>query len=311
MKNKNNMPLTLLLTTIAHVLWGFSFMASRTALNHVPILVLLSHRFLIAFLLMNLAPRKLREHKRLSRKQLGSLLLLGLLEPVIYFFGEQYGLLHSTSIFSGVMIAGIPIVATLAAWPLLKERPTLRQLLFCVLSVLGVVGVALLSGNEGRPELIGVLALLVAVFSAVGYSLLSRSLSQELSSYTRTYAIMAVGAVAFTPLALWQCRGDLGAYIRPFAEPSYLLSVLFLAVFCSVICYALYGYSIARMTVAREAIFANLTTAVSVFAGAVFLHEPFSVWTLLCCALMLLGVWGVQRSEKKPEKKLEKNEKSS
>ena len=29
------------------------------------------------------------------------LILLGLAEPVVYFFGEQYGLLHSNTIFSG------------------------------------------------------------------------------------------------------------------------------------------------------------------------------------------------------------------
>ena len=39
---------------VCHTFWGLSFMASRTALNTAPVLVLLSHRFLIAFLLMSL-----------------------------------------------------------------------------------------------------------------------------------------------------------------------------------------------------------------------------------------------------------------
>ena len=295
-KTDNKLWKVLLATGLAHVIWGFSFMASRKALDLTSMPVLLSHRFLLAFLLMHLWPRKLRELRGLKAGQRGQLLLLGLLEPVLYFFGEQYGLLHSTSIFSGVMIALIPVIATLIAAPVLKERPTPGQLLFSALSVLGVIGVGLLSGEGGRPELLGVLALLLAVVSAVGYSLLSRSLSAQISSFTRTYVMMGVGAVVFTALALWQCREDLGAYIRPLQSPAYLLPLGYLGVLCSVLSYVLSGYSISYLTVARETVFANLTTVVSVFAGAVFLHEPFSWIAAICCIGILVGIWGVQRS---------------
>ena len=267
-KTDNKLWKVLLATGLAHVIWGFSFMASRKALDLTSMPVLLSHRFLLAFLLMHLWPRKLRELRGLKAGQRGQLLLLGLLEPVLYFFGEQYGLLHSTSIFSGVMIALIPVIATLIAAPVLKERPTPGQLLFSALSVLGVIGVGLLS----------------------------RSLSAQISSFTRTYVMMGVGAVVFTALALWQCREDLGAYIRPLQSPAYLLPLGYLGVLCSVLSYVLYGYSISYLTVARETVFANLTTVVSVFAGAVFLREPFSWIAAICCIGILVGIWGVQRS---------------
>ena len=39
-----------LAATVCHVFWGFSFLASRRALDAAPVLVLLSHRFLLAFL---------------------------------------------------------------------------------------------------------------------------------------------------------------------------------------------------------------------------------------------------------------------
>ena len=56
------------------------------------------------------------------------------------------------------------------------------------------------------------------------------------------------------------------------------------------------------MSVARVTVFANLTTAVSVFAGAVFLREPFSWLGLVFCLLILLGIYGVQRTARKDEK---------
>lgn len=278
---------------VCHVLWGFSFMASRVGLDSAPVFVLLSHRFLIALAIMSLfAPG--RVSFRRSAKSMLLLFCLGLAEPVVYFFGEQYGLLHSNTIFSGVMIAMIPIVCTLLAVPLLGEKPRLGQVLFSLLSVAGVIGVGLTQKSSGSLDWIGVAALLVAVLSAVAYTLISRRLSREVSAFERTYMMMLEGAVVFTALALVSCSDDLNSYWQPLMNRSYLFSILFLSVGCSVLAYFLSGYAIGRLSVARQTVFANLTTAVSVFAGAVFLHEPFTWLTLLCCLLILVGIFGVQ-----------------
>ena len=114
---------------VGNTIWGFSFMASKVGLSTAPVILLLSHRFLLAFLVMSFLRLTPFGTCRFRGKPLLPLLLLGLLEPVIYFFGEQYGILHSSTIFSGVMIALIPIVSTLAAIPVLGEKPTLGQLL--------------------------------------------------------------------------------------------------------------------------------------------------------------------------------------
>ena len=278
---------------IGHVFWGFSFFASRTALNIAHVFVLLSHRFLIAFLLMSLPAVRLVRLRGKGRRVL-LLVLLGLAEPVVYFFGEQYGLLHSNTIFSGVMIAMIPIVCTLLAIPFLGERVSGGQVFFSLLSVGGVIGIGLLQKSSGSLDWIGVLALLVAVLSASAYTLISRGISKDFTAFERTYMMMLEGAVAFSVLALIQCRGSVSAYLQPLQNGTYLLSLLFLSVCCSVVAYFLSGYSIGKLSVARQTVFANLTTAVSIFAGAVFLHEPFSWESLMCCILILGGIYGVQ-----------------
>ena len=285
-----------LAATVCHVFWGFSFLASRKALDTAPVLVLLSHRFLLAFLGMNLLLLTPLGSLRLRGKRLLPLLALGLAEPVVYFFGEQYGLLHSNTIFSGVMIAMIPIVSTLAAAPVLKEKPSLGQLFFCFLSVCGVVGIGLMSHSSGALDWIGAAALFIAVLSAGAYTLIGRGISRDYTPFERTYMMMGVGTVVFTPLALIQAKGDLLAYCRPLAQPTYLVAILFLALVCSVACYFLSSYTITYMTVARETVFSNLTTAVSVLAGVLFLHEPFTWFGALCCLVIFVGIYGVQKT---------------
>lgn len=286
---------------VCHVLWGFSFMASGFALGEANVFLLLSHRFLLALAVMSAVAAVGLAKLRLRGKRVWVLLVLGALEPVIYFFGEQYGIIHSGTVFSGVMIAMIPVVCMLAAVPILHEKPSLGQLVFGIISVGGVIGLGLMGGKSGTVELIGVIALTVAVLGATGYTLLSRSISKEFSPFERTYMMIAVGAVVFTVCAFINCGFSLNEYFRPFADTRYILCVVFLGVFCSVICYFLSSYTITYMPVAKETVFANLTTAVSVFAGVVFMHEPFSWLGLVFCVLILAGIYGVQKTAPKKD----------
>ena len=290
----------LLASLVCHVCWGLSFLASRTGLNAAPVFVLLSHRFLLSFFVMQLFPRQLAGLRRV-RKDLLPLLALGLAQPVVYFLGEQYGILHSTTGLSGVMIAMIPVVSTLAAAPILRERPSPGQLFFSLLSVGGVIGIGLMTRSSGTLDWLGVLCLVIAVLAGSAYSLLARGISSRVSPFARTYAMTGMGAVVFTALALIQCKGDLKLYVAPLAGMPYLLSVLFLALGCSVLSFFLSNYALTKLPLARETVFANLTTAVSVFAGVLVLHEPFSRLSLVCILLILLGIWGVQKTARKSD----------
>jgi len=298
-KESNSDFYAIMAAIVCHIFWGFSFMAARTALNTAHVFILLSHRFLLAFLVMSLLVLFRAAKLHINRKGVWLLVLMGVAEPVVYFLGEQFGILHTSTVFSGVMIAMIPIVSTLVASPILGEKPTASQLLFSALSVGGVIGIGLISNSSGAIEPIGVAALFVAVFSACAYTMLSRRLSTEYSAFERSYMMMADGAAAFTVLALIHCRADMSEYFRPLSVNSYLIALLFLGLGCSVISFFLSSYALTRLPVARATVFANLTTVVSVFAGAFFLHEPFSWFGVLCCAMILIGIYGVQRSSHK------------
>lgn len=294
--NKNTDYKVILAVVVAHVFWGFSFLASRAALDVTNMFVLLSHRFIIATLAMSLVVLFGFVKINLKGKRIHLLIALAILQPVIYFLGEQYGIQHSTTIFSGVMIALIPIVGTLAAAPILKEKPTPIQLAFSALSVSGVIGIGLQSKNSGVLELGGVIALIIAVCAAAGYLMLARTTSTEFSAFERTYSMMLISAIVFTACAFFSVKGDMRAFISPLSDTKYLLSILFLSLLCSVASFGLDSYAIEHLTVAKLSAFANLTTAVSVFAGAVFLHEPFSFLGFIFCIMILVGIYGVQKS---------------
>ena len=278
-----------------YTLWGFSFLASKLAQSAASPLVVLMYRFDIAALVMALPWMLGRRKVRLKGKNVKGLLLLGLCEPVIYFIGEQYGLKFTNSAFSGVMIAVIPIVTLILAAVFLKERPSTAQWLFSLLSIAGVVAITLMAGGGGQVQPIGVALLILAVVSGSAYAVISRAVSDDFSVFERSMVMQLMGAVFYTVCAVIENIGDLSALIAPLRDGNFLWGILYLSLGASVAGYTLYNYAVANAPIATVASLCNLTTVLSVAAGVVILREPFSLGSAAALAVILIGIWGVQK----------------
>lgn len=275
--------------------FGLSFLFSKMALDVVSPAVLLTFRFGLAFLLLNLLLLTGKVRLRLKGKNLGWLLLLGLLQPVLYFFCENYGIQMTTATFSAVMIALIPIAALLGGMIFLREIPSPLQTLFLILSVSGAVMMALLKGSEGTVTVLGVVLLFGAVIASASYNALSRKISGDFSSFERTYMMFAVGLVFFFSVALWENDFQAIALFSYLKYPPVIAATLFLGAVCSFLAFLCLNYANTHLPVARTTSFSNVTTVVSVFAGVIFLKEAFTFGTLLSSLLIIVGIWGVQR----------------
>ena len=49
-------------------------------------------------------------------------LMLALFEPFLYFLGESFGLTYVSATVGSVLISTIPVVATIGAWMIFRER---------------------------------------------------------------------------------------------------------------------------------------------------------------------------------------------
>lgn len=291
-----------LLALLAYFLWGFSFLFSRLGMDEAPPFVMLAHRFTLAAAAMGVLALTGVVKIRLRSKRVGRLLLMGLCEPVIYFICEAYGILYTTTAFSGVVLAAIPIVALFASALILRERVTGGQVFWSVLSVAGVVVYALNGSNDGGVTGIGTLCLLLAVFSSVGFTLLSRTLSEEFTPFERTFIGTVEGMAAFWLLSVIQCHAEPSVLIAPLSSGSYWLAIGYLGLVASIGGYGLLNYALGHLPVSRVSIGTNLITVISVFAGVVFLHEPFSWVSLVCSLVILAGIYGAEHTAETKEK---------
>ena len=281
-------------------IFGFSFLASRIILSKTSVFVLLSSRFLLAFLIMNILALFGVFKLNFKGKPLIKVLLLGLCQPIAYFICESYGIELTNSSFSGTLIAVVPLFAFIFATVFIGEKLTIRQLLWGICTVAGVIIVSVGGGDNSPVTLPGVLLLIGAVISGALFNVLSRAASKEFSPFERTYVMFALAAVIFTACAFVESRGKLPIILASLLpDIGFSLSLIFLSLFSSVVAFMLLNYATTYIPVRKTSIFSCLTTVVSIIAGIVFLKEPFGgIRQVIGSALILIGVYMISIAEK-------------
>ena len=181
-RNRKNAAAAALCTgVIGNVIWGSSYLFTRIAQNESSPMVQLAWRFALAFLLLNLMILFGWEKLHLRGKKLKPLILLSVVEP-LYFFCESYGIYYSNSTFSGVMLAIVPIIAIGLGTLILKEYPTAKQVLLCLLPIAGVVLVTIAGSRMGAVQPLGVLLVLGACLFAAFYRVYNKGAAAEFTA---------------------------------------------------------------------------------------------------------------------------------
>lgn len=300
MHNKKTHTMSLVFALLASAIFGMSFMFSKLALAVAKPTVLLAFRFAVAFIAMTLVILanaligRLRGRPlfafSLKGKPIGSLVLLGLIQPVLYFFCENYGILYTSSAVAGTIIAVVPIACILMDVLVLHEKVTRRQVICAVLCIGGVA--LIYTGGETHISLLGLLLLLMTVGCDAVYYTLSHKAAAKFTAFEVTYVMFTVGMLFFIPSALIQGAGHMAETFLPAIQSgSFWGAVIYLGVVSSVVAYFLLNFANAHLTVSEASLFSNVTTVVSVLAGVVLLKEPFSVWQMLGVAVILVCVF--------------------
>lgn len=290
----------LFLGILGNVIWGFSFLMQRVAQQVSSPEIMLSVRFLIAWIILSIPLITGHKKLQLRGRNLKWFLLLGIMEP-LYHFLEAYAIYYTNSAFAGVALSFSPIVSILLACLFLKEIPTRRQAVFCLLPVAGVI-VITISGKElGVASTIGIIVLILSCLISGTYRTLNRKISSEFSTYERTYIVMTSCALAFF-IAAAADEGGIAAYFSTVSaavkEPAFLWPVLGMCFLSSLGAKAMVNYATGKLSVTVMSSLSSLLSLCSLIAGIVIFHEPYSVPLLIGAAMILIGVWQVVRPQK-------------
>ncbi|MCR8643790.1 DMT family transporter [Paenibacillus sp. N1-5-1-14] len=293
----SNVKLAYLFAVINAVVIGISFMLVKKTLDYASPLDTLTFRFAAAFviLLIVLACGLVKLNYR--GKPFYKLLLLASMYPLGYFILQTLGLKSATSAEGGIISAFTPIITMAIASLFLKESTTLLQKLFTFLSIFGVVFIFIMKGSSvDLSKMSGIILLLVACVVFAGYSVLTRFVAKDFTPMEISYVLIGTGFIVMMLMSLTShgLSGTWDALVTPFATPTFTLLIVLIGVIQIVTAF-LASFVLARIKASQMTVFTNLSTVVSIVAGAVFLGEQVTWYHLIGSMLIVVGVIGATR----------------
>jgi len=288
------------------IIFGFTFMFSKVAMDYVTPMGLIAYRFLVAFLMIEILRRFKVIHIRFEKRHFKHLFFVAIFQPILYFLFETYGLHLTTSGEAGMMIAMIPIFVTILSALILKEKPKLFQVFFIILSVSGVLFIQISKSSSGiQTGIWGFILLLLAVLSAALFNIASRSASRTIKPYELTYFMMFAGAVTFNVIYVAQLTYEhrIMDYFKNLQHIELLVPILYLGIIASVGGFFLVNFALSKLPAHVTSIYANLSTIVAIAAGALLLSEQLYIYHYIGSLMILVGVYGTVRLTSASKKK--------
>ena len=266
---------------------------SKLLLGVFPVFLLALLRFGIAALAMLPWLRAERGAQPLSRHDRWLLFWQSFLGNFLFSIFMLYGVMLSSAVAAGVVMAAIPAAVALLSRLWLHERisPRVAAAIACA-----AIGIALLAlarhGADGAGtaaaanQTLGHALLLLAAFCEASYVVIGKRLTGQVSPRRVSALINLWGLALIMPMGLWQATSFRFADV---AAGSWAL-VGFYALAASVATVWLWMRGLERVQASRAGVFTVLLPVASALIGVMVLGESFGAPHAVAFALALAGL---------------------
>ena len=264
------------------IAWGIPYLFIKVAVEELaPELVVLARSAIAAAILLPLAAWRGELAPVLARwKPIAAYTIVEIVIPWYALSTAEKTLPSSTA---GLLLATVPLFGLLIAWAM--GRPARFTASNWLGVALGMVGVAALVGLDVGGSGLGAVGLMV--ITAAGYALGPAILSRwvpELPGVGVTAVSLGAAALVYVPF-VWARQ----SWPSQLPSAGVIVAIVVLAVVCSALAFVLMIELIAEIGPVRSTTITYVNPAVAILAGALFLREKVSAWTLLGLVLVLAG----------------------
>ncbi len=269
--------------------WGTTFLAIRIGVETIPPFILAGIRNLISGSIIFLFLLFQKKLEPISLRQFGRAFLLAILMIVLAngltTFSEKYitsGLASLISTLSPFFVLVLNLV-------LGNEKLSIKTTLGIAL---GMLGIFLIYQNSLTDLLnpnyrTGVFALLLAVLSwAIGTIITKKGSTNSLSMLMNVSLQMLIAGVVLTASQFY--------FTHEISTVNWslnsILSMVYLAIFGSVVGYVAYNYLISQMPSTKVSVLSYVNLVVALFLGWLILDEIITARILVAATLIICGV---------------------
>ena len=290
MKNNRTLWLALIGLLLTNLFWAINATLARGYMNEVAPIAMNFYRWLGAFVLLTpFALKGVVKNWAIIRPKLLPLTGLAILSITLYNSFLYLSANYTTAVNITLINTLIPIATLLIAWPLLGNRPQLKQLFGVSVSIIGVLLILtkgqlqhLMQLNFGQGDLYMVAA--VSVWAL--FTVLLNKVSLNLSAIILLYILIMLG-LPFLMLA-YAIESIFFRFYFPAIEHLNLL--LYLWIFPSLLAYIFWTNGVQQLGAAGASLSINLMPLFGAILAIVFLDESIYWFHILGGLCSLLGM---------------------
>jgi drug/metabolite transporter (DMT)-like permease len=282
----------------AVIVWGASFVATKVAIQSgLKPDAIVWLRFAIGVIILGAAVAVNRQFRLPDKKDWSYFALLGFIGITFHQWLQSTGLVTTQATTTGWIVSTIPVFMALLGWLVLKESLRWLQWAGILLSAFGVLMVVT-HGNlstlvTGKLGTVGDLLILISAPNWAIFSVLSRRGLNKYPATLMMFYVMTFGWI-FSSILFFATGGP--AQIGPVSGAGWV-SIAFLGIFCSGLAYVFWYDALQVLPVAQTGAFLYFEPLVTVIVAVFFLSEDITLAVVLGGAIILAGVWMVNRKK--------------
>lgn len=276
-------------------LWSANYVVAKVALRDFEPLLLSGLRTTLASL--SLLPvyfwnRRRRPPDARLRRDLPLLAALGVvgvaLNQVLFVNG-----LSRTSVGHSALVIGMtPILVLLLAAFAGLERIGARKFLGMGIALGGIALLNLAPGRSAGASLLGDAFVFAASVTFSWFTVYGKLVTARHGAVVVSTAVYAGAALALAPVTIWHALG--GSLAR--VTLAGWLSVFFMALFPSMVCYLIFAYALEHIPASRVSMFSYAQPVLATLIAIPVLGETVGGGLAAGGALVLAGVWITERA---------------
>jgi drug/metabolite transporter (DMT)-like permease len=291
-------PLPILEALFAVTVWGASFIATKVALQDVSPVTVVWLRFGMGVVILGIAVNVRRQFALPKKNEWLYFALLGFLGIAFHQWLQSTALQTSRASTTAWIVATTPVFMALLGWLALKEKLSWLQTGGIALATMGV----LLVVSDGDPSAIslkkfGAPGDILVLISSVNWAVFSALSRRGLKVHPATrmmFYVMTFGWLFSSVMFL----SGFGLHEIPQLTSNGWMGVIFLGVFCSGLAYIAWYDALQALPTGQLGTFLYLEPPVAVVIATLILNEAVTWAALLGGAIILFGVWLVNRKQR-------------
>jgi len=283
---------------VVYIVWGSTYLGIRVAVQEgsgfPPMIMSATRVFVGSLILIALARFIKKQNVRLTKDELTVLAISGL---ALWWGGNGLLSIAETTVHSGyaaLIVSCVPIWVSIIESILDKKRPTF----FLIISLLiGVTGIAVLNwpaistGNIG--DLKGAFLLIMASLSWSAGSIYQKRKNIQSSPEVISAVQQFMGGIALLITSFIISEPPMNPVTSAWWAWGYLV------IFGSVIAFTSFIKALKLLPPKIVFTYAFVNPVVAVVLGFIILGEPITQWTFAGASLVLVGVLGVFKEQRK------------